>query len=231
MIIAVEGLDASGKNTQTRALEKLLQPSQRISFPRYDGPFGQVIKKHLMEKVALYERDPTKITEHWERSPDDAAAFQALMTMDKYDAASEIKALDRKGVHVILDRYWPSACCYGADDGLDFSSMIRINSFLPQADLNILLDISVEEATRRRPEARDRYERDKEKLKHIRDRYLHMWDVMGMAAAKQEYPPRLGEIKKAWVVLNGEKDAAEITRQILAAGCRRVDSYRRSKMP
>ena len=160
-----------------------------------------------MEKVALFERDPTKITEHWERSPDDAAAFQALMTMDKYDAASEIQALDRKGIHVILDRYWPSACCYGADDGLDFSSMIRINSRLPPADLNILLDISVEEATRRRPEARDRYERDKEKLKHIRDRYLHMWSVMGV-----------GVDKWAWVVLNGEKDATDITRQILVAG-------------
>ena len=207
MIIAVEGLDACGKNTQTRNLERLLHPSQRISFPRYDGPFGQVIKKHLMERVALFERDPTMITEHWERSPDDAAAFQALMTMDKYDAASEIKALDRKGIYVILDRYWPSACCYGADDGLDFSSMIRINSFLPQADLNILLDISVEEATRRRPEARDRYERDKEKLKHIRDKYLHMWEVKGV-----------GGIKKTWVVLNAEKSETEITRQILAAG-------------
>jgi thymidylate kinase len=128
--------------------------------------------------------------------------------MDKYDAASEIRALDRKGVHVILDRYWPSACCYGADDGLDFSSMIRINSCLPQADLNILLDISVEEATRRRPEARDRYERDKKKLKHIRDRYLHMWEVMGVGIEKTGSIP--------WVVLNGEQDAAEITRQILA---------------
>jgi thymidylate kinase len=210
MIIAVEGLDASGKNTQTRALEKLLHPSQRISFPRYDGPFGQVIKKHLMEQVALCEKSSHTYPEQekWERSPDDAAAFQALMTMDKYDAASEIRALDRKGVHVILDRYWPSACCYGADDGLDFSSMIRINSCLPQADLNILLDISVEEATRRRPEARDRYERDKKKLKHIRDRYLHMWEVMGVGIEKTGSIP--------WVVLNGEQDAAEITRQILA---------------
>jgi dTMP kinase len=207
MIIAVEGLDACGKNTQTRTLERLLHPSQRISFPRYDGPFGQVIKKHLTERVALFEKEPSAIPDHWERSPDDAAAFQALMTMDKYDAASEIKALDRKGIHVILDRYWPSACCYGADDGLDFSSMIRINSCLPKADLNILLDISVEEATRRRPEARDRYERDKEKLRHIRDRYLHMWEVMGV-----------GMEKRSWVVLNGEKDEVEITRQILAAG-------------
>ena len=33
-----------------------------------------------------------------------------------------------------------------------------------------------------------------------------MWGVMGM-----------GIEKRAWVVLNGEKDATEITRQILAA--------------
>ena len=201
MIIAVEGLDACGKNTQTRILEELLHPAQRISFPRYDGPFGQVIKKHLTEKVQLCEKDP--FSGAWGTSPDDAAVFQALMTMDKYDAASEIKALDRKGIHVVLDRYWPSTCCYGVDDGLDFSSMIRINSCLPQAHLNILLDISVEEATRRRPEARDRYERDKEKLKRIRERYLYMWGVM-----------RVGEDKDRWVILNGEKSEKEITEQI-----------------
>ena len=205
MILALEGLDACGKAKQAAALSKELKPSKVISFPRYSGPFGAAIMAHLQERVLFCQKDQK--TGRLSPSPDDAVVFQALMTMDKYDAAFEIKALDRKGIHVILDRYWPSACCYGADDGLDFSSMIRINSCLPQADLNILLDISVEEATKRRPEARDRYERDQEKLKHIRDRYLYMWSVMGV-----------GMDKGIWVVLNAEKSETEITRQILAAG-------------
>ena len=105
MILVIEGLDACGKDAQTRALERLLHPSKRIAFPRYDGPFGQVIKKHLTDQVALFEKgSPEDGTffqramdgEEWlVRSPDDAAAFQALMTMDKYDAASEIKARPR----------------------------------------------------------------------------------------------------------------------------------------
>lgn len=126
------------------------------------------------------------------------------MTMDKYDAASEIKALDRKGQYVVLDRYWPSACCYGADDGLDFSSMLRINSCLPPADLYVLLDMSVEEAANRRPKARDRYERDKEKLGRIRDRYLYMWKLM-------EEPT----LKSKWVVVNGHNGVQDITSKIL----------------
>jgi len=137
------------------------------------------------------------------------------MTMDKYDAASELIALDRKGQFVILDRYWPSACCYGADDGLDFGSMLRINSCLPPADLYVLLDISVEKAAGRRPKARDRYERDKEKLARIRDRYLYMWDLMVNRNVA-------GSI---WVVLNGHCEAKEITQRIVGYA-KEITEYR-----
>ena len=204
MIIAIEGLDASGKATQAKALSDALQPSTVISFPRYSGPFGAAIRAHLKEEVVLCQRDKT--TGALSTSPDDAVVFQALMTMDKYDAASEIKALDRKGQFVVLDRYWPSACCYGADDGLDFSSMLRINACLPPADLYVLLDISVDRTTSRRPEARDRYERDKEKLTRVRSRYLHMWQIMSQAKV-----PSQG----AWVVLNGHEEPALITKKII----------------
>lgn len=206
MIIAIEGLDASGKATQAAAVAAALKPSTVISFPRYGGPFGVAILEHLRGELVLCKRD--KETGALSTSPDDAVAFQSFMTMDKYDAASEIKALDRKGQFVVLDRYWPSACCYGADDGLDFGSMLRINSRLPPADLYVLLDISVERTTARRPEARDRYERDKEKLSRIRDRYLYMWQLM----LDSEVPP----LKSTWVVLNGYEEPSVITTKILS---------------
>ncbi|CAB4131363.1 Tmk Thymidylate kinase [uncultured Caudovirales phage] len=202
MIIAIEGLDASGKATQAKAVAQELQPSTVISFPRYDGPFGEIIKGHLHERLILCGQSEQGVLSP---SKFDPVVFQSLMTSDKYDAASEIEALDRKGQCVVLDRYWPSACCYGADDGLDFGSMLKINSRLPPADLYVLLDISVEKAAGRRPKARDRYERDKEKLARIRDRYLYMWELMvnrNVAGSR-------------WVVLNGHCEAKEITRIIL----------------
>lgn len=199
MIIAIEGLDASGKATQAAAVAAAYQPhSTVISFPRYNGPFGAVILAHLKEEVMLM----TNASGVLSVSSNDAVAFQALMTMDKYDAASEIKAFDRRGQYVVLDRYWPSACCYGADDGLDFHSMVRINSCLPPADLYVLLDISADMAAERRPEARDRYERDKKKLESVRNRYLYMWDLMAQSHA-------------GWLLLNGQSDATEITSKIL----------------
>jgi thymidylate kinase len=171
-----------------------------MSFPRYDGPFGPPILAHLKEEILLVQKDAAGV---YQRSPSDAVAFQAMMTMDKYDAASEIRALDRRGQYVVLDRYWPSACCYGADDGLDFHSMVRINSCLPPADLYVLLDIPSEMAAERRPTARDRYERDKEKLKRVRDRYLYMWDLMGQGNMSQ------------WMLLNGQSSPAHITDKII----------------
>jgi dTMP kinase len=205
LIIAIEGLDASGKATQAAALAEKLQPSTIISFPRYGGPFGAAILAHLKEEIVLCQRN--KETGALSISPEDAVAFQALMTMDKYDAASEIRSIDRRGHYVILDRYWPSACCYGADDGLDFSSMLRINSRLPPADLYVLLDISVDKTAARRPEARDRYERDKEKLARIRNRYLYMWDLQSRGNE--------ANIKSKWVVLNGHEEPKIITQKIL----------------
>lgn len=201
MIVAIEGLDASGKATQAAAVAAAYQPhSTVISFPRYSGPFGEVILAHLKEEVLLVRKNAAGVLSI---SPNDAVAFQALMTMDKYDAASEIKALDRRGQYVVLDRYWPSACCYGADDGLDFQSMIRINSCLPPADLYVLLDISADMAAERRPQARDRYERDKKKLERVREKYLYMWDMMSQRNA-------------GWMLLNGQSDSAEITKKIVA---------------
>jgi thymidylate kinase len=205
LIIALEGLDACGKAYQAAAIAAVLQPSTIISFPRYSGPFGPPILAHLKEEVVFCQRD--KESGVLSQSPDDAVVFQSLMTMDKYDAASEIKALDRKGQYVVLDRYWPSACCYGADDGLDFGSMLRINSCLPAADIYFLLDISVEESAKRRPTSRDRYERDKEKLARVRDRYLYMWHLMTEAHTTP---------KTRWIVLNGHSDAQEITNKILS---------------
>ena len=55
------------------------------------------------------------------------------------------------------------------------SQMYR--SRLPPGDLNIFIDVPEEEALRRRPEMRDRFEKDREKQKVVRANYETLWET------------------------------------------------------
>ncbi len=203
MLICIEGCDGAGKNTQSKLLAEHLQPSVLFSFPRYNTPLGTLIRRHLTGGVSLDQDVPTNTTiiQHTiggttgpllgrGRAPDDLLMFQCLATIDKYDAANGIRADLASNVHVVCDRYTQSALAYGIADGLDETWLRRIQSSLPVPDLNIFIDVSEEEALRRRPQLRDRYEKDREKQRRVRGIYRQIWVTGG--------PGR-------WVVIDGHQ--------------------------
>ena len=77
-IIAVEGTDGSGKETQSRRLEKALLerglPVRRLSFPRYEDEASVFIRRYLGGE---YGDRPDDV------APAAASLFYAL---DRYDA-------------------------------------------------------------------------------------------------------------------------------------------------
>jgi thymidylate kinase len=155
MIIVVEGIDASGKATQTKRLAEHFH-GQRIAFPRYETPVGMRIKSKLEEGG-------------W-----NAIDMQALMLYDKSEAAPEIKSWGDSTM-LILDRYWQAGYAYGVADGLDGVSFMRTVSGLPMAHLNIFLDIPVSLVRERRGIPRDHYEKDLEKMEKVRANYRTLW--------------------------------------------------------
>jgi len=178
IFVCIEGVDAAGKATQSKILAERLG-AKLYSFPRYDTEIGKIIKQHLLGKVALREfrssvDNPSSGTA-FPVASEDPLMFQALMLADKCNAAEELQELFLAGTPVVCDRWIPSAICYGAADGVDREWLMRAHLPLLSADLNIFLDITPEEALRRRPEARDRYERDREKQKRVREEYQRLW--------------------------------------------------------
>lgn len=177
MFIVVEGSDAVGKNTLTESLLTLVRTGRRatkVSFPRYDTPVGRLIRDHLMERIFLDGTAGAGISVS-ELDLASSLMFQCLMLADKVDAASLIKRALDAGDVVIADRYWPSAYVYGKVEGLDADWLLRTHELLPEADVNILLDLPQEEALKRRPKMRDRNERDREKMAAVRQGYLDLW--------------------------------------------------------
>lgn len=184
MFVVIEGLDASGKHTQSTILATQLR-AQLFSFPRYETMVGGIIERHLKNSVTMMERHSLDSSDIridgdtvFRTAPEDPIVFQCLMVADKLHAAPAIAAATKTGA-VVCDRWIPSAICYGEADGIDREWLTHLHAFLPQADLNIFLDVTPAEALRRRTEARDRYERDREKQEKVRINYQKMWATGG----------------------------------------------------
>lgn len=180
-LITIEGPDLCGKSSQVPLLVGYLQnlgiKAIQFNFPQRGTLVGDIIDRHLKGKIwltsGLSESDNTTIT----KSADDPLAFQCLMAADKYVAATKIMNLLDSGTTVITDRWWPSAVVYGSSDDVDYSLLVSMNKFLPEADLNILFCISPAEFARRlesRPDKRDRYDTP-EKFETVSKLYHDFW--------------------------------------------------------
>lgn len=159
LLIAFEGLDQSGKQTQAELLRDRLSAEGRtvrlLSFPDYETVIGSEIGRALRG-----ERHYT---------PD---VMQLLYVANRYEWKEEIAGARDRGAIVVCDRYLASSVAYGEAQGLDPEWLVAIQRYLPQPDLTILLDIPPDVSARRKRDGRDRYEQDHALLARVRDSYL-----------------------------------------------------------
>ena len=158
LIIAFEGLDQSGKQTQAERVREYVTGRGRecrlLSFPDYDTAIGTEISKAL----------------HGERDYD-PDVMQLMYVANRYERRRDIARWMAEGVVLVCDRYLASSIAYGEAQGLDPAWLRDIQRFLPQPGLTILLDIAPETAVHRKAANRDRYERDLALLSRVRDSY------------------------------------------------------------
>src|SRR5262245_34632842 len=159
LLIAFEGLDQSGKQTQTERLHDRLVSAGRevrlLSFPAYDTAIGAEIRTALEGG-----RD-------W-----GADVMQLLYIANRYEARPLVERELARGAVVVCDRYVASSVAYGETQGLDAAWLRDVQRHLPQPDLTFLLDIAPEVSARRKSTDRDRYERDLDLLARVRESYL-----------------------------------------------------------
>ena len=159
VLIAFEGLDQSGKETQAQLLRDRLRKngnkSRVVSFPDYGTSIGEEIARALQG-----ERD----------YPSDV--MQLLYVANRYERRSDLERWLTGGLVIICDRYVASSIAYGTAQDLDPAWLTDIQRFLPEPNLTVLLDIKPETAARRKAVGRDRYERDLALLGRVRKSYL-----------------------------------------------------------
>ena len=158
LLIAFEGLDQSGKQTQAEMLRDRLVDAGRLvrllSFPAYDTSIGTEIGKALQG-----DRD---------YGPD---VMQLLYVANRYEWKPQMQRELERGTVLICDRYLASSVAYGEAQGLDPAWLLDMQKHLPQPDITFLLDIDPEVSAARKTADRDKYERDLPLLGRVRSSY------------------------------------------------------------
>lgn len=137
VFICVEGLDASGKTTQSKLLVKSLRKKGFDAFYTTEpskGRIGRLIRRHVL----LGENRLSVILE------------ALLFSADRIDHLEHevMPALKDKKI-VVSDRYLYSSLAYQGAAGLDLRWIEEINKWAVKPDLTIYLDIPPEAVLQR----------------------------------------------------------------------------------
>ena len=128
-MVAIEGIDAVGKNTQTSLLSKWLGKKDvkttLMSFPDYDTTIGKEIKSFLSGKRTY----PPELQ-------------HLLFAANRWEKSEEIKSRLHAGETIIVNRYTESNLAYGMANGLKVDWLANLERGLPKPNLVIVLDAS-----------------------------------------------------------------------------------------
>lgn len=95
-LISIEGIDGSGKGTQSKKLKEYLESNGEnvvlFEFPRYKNLVGKIIAEYLKGNYGSIEDVPKKL-------------ICLAYALDRKNAQDEIKQYLEKGYYVICDRY------------------------------------------------------------------------------------------------------------------------------
>lgn len=178
MLIAFEGLDQSGKETQARSLRARLQQDGRVvraaSFPDYDTPIGREIQQALAGE------------RHF--GPE---VMQLLYVANRFEYKPRLETWLSAGDIVVCDRFRASSVAYGEATGLDPEWLHLVQRDLPVPELTLFLDIAPETAVERKKTGRDRFERDLALLARVRESYRRQagspgWALIDAEQSKEE---------------------------------------------
>jgi dTMP kinase len=177
LLIAIEGIDQSGKRTQSKLLAAKLRESGRstdvMNFPNYGTPIGRCLRAYLNARVRL---NPHSV--------------HLLYGANKWESIDTINSKLNRGTCLILNRYRASNLAYGSAHKLPVAWLDALEEGLPDADLVVVLDVSPDLSFKRKKRFRDLHERDRAYLVKVRNAYLQLAKKFGWHVVNGEEDSR-----------------------------------------
>jgi len=166
IFIAVEGIDAVGKRTQTSILSSWLASrglkTRTLSFPAYETVIGREIRKFLDGTVNY---------------PQEVRAL--LYAANRWEKKADLEAVLASTDVTIVNRYTGSNLAYGISNGLDLEWLLNLEARLPKPDLVLVLDAPPAKLVPRRGSNKDSYERNINLQEKARSAYLMLAEKFG----------------------------------------------------
>jgi len=144
LFLVFEGLDRSGKSTQSRKIASYLEkagPVKWMCFPNRKTPIGNAIDLYLRRQLELSDE-----------------AVHRLFSANRWEMAQAIVEDLRSGTTIVCDRYAFSGVAYSAAKGLDFTWCQSPDRGLPCPDGIFFLHIDEKVGASRSNFGDERYE-------------------------------------------------------------------------
>jgi len=176
LLVVFEGVDRSGKTTQSsRLVTKLLElgiPAMHMRFPDRTTATGKVINAYLQESVQTDDR-----------------AIHLLFSANRWESRDSLIKYINEGKVVVTDRYAYSGAAFSAAKGLDLEWCKGPDKGLPKPDKVIYLSLTTNEASKRGGFGTERYEKVEfqEKVKYQFENLIEKdWDIID-ASKNEDY--------------------------------------------
>jgi len=200
VLVAIEGIDGSGKTTLANflkdELEKLGYKAALFKEPT-DSKWGKMLKKSYSARL----------------KPE--VELELFLKDRAHDVEENIIPALKEGKIVIMDRYYISTIAYQGALGFDLVDLKEMNEKIaPKPDLVFILDISPEKAVFRVRERGDK-PNDFEKFEYLKKvREIFLW---------------CGRTMENAVLVNAERDIGEVKREVLGITLRKLRKNRLGK--
>jgi dTMP kinase len=147
LFFVFEGLDRSGKSTQSRKLRENLEKTgtkvEWMCFPNRETTIGTLIDLYLRKQVELPDR-----------------AVHLFFSANRWETATTIVEKLSQGVNIVCDRYAFSGVAYSAAKGLSFSWCQDCDRGLPVPDGVFFMHVAPEVGASRAGFGDERYENE-----------------------------------------------------------------------
>ncbi|QGA54448.1 dTMP kinase [Sulfolobus sp. E5-1-F] len=156
-LVAIEGIDGSGKTTLANLLKEYLESKMKLNVIVTREPFSEDIIK-LIEKIG------------W----NDPILLVLLFAADRALHINWLSKIQDDTNLIILDRYYFSSIAYQGALGVDEQWIKMVNSYFPKPDMVILLDLPIEVAISRIKNDKFNFEEKIRSLAKVREKYLKL---------------------------------------------------------
>lgn len=125
-LVVIEGLDRSGKSTQTSLLTEAIKshkmPTELWKYPNRETELGKIIDKYLRKEVEMDDR-----------------AVHLLFSANRWEMEAKMREKLNAGINLVVDRYAYSGVAYtAAKFGLDFEWCKHCDAGLIKPDILVI---------------------------------------------------------------------------------------------